>query len=142
MRSRRPRRHRCVGRRVRGGVSRLRRVDRRDPRRRRPHDAMTPAEHQARAERITRSLRKCHVADYEIVIEGAMLASTHWFNLGLHRLGWSAPTHDVVHAEFIAKGERLKLSLLVPDLLAARDTIEAARALFVRGSAPSGEDAA
>jgi hypothetical protein len=103
---------------------------------------MTPAEHQARAERITRSLGKCHVADYEIVIEGAMLASAHWFNLGLHRLGWSAPTHDVVHAEFITKGERLKLSLLVPDLLAARDAIEAARALFVRGSAPGGEDAA
>ena len=52
---------------------------------------MTPQEHRAKAERIERSLAKCGPTDYEMKIEAAMLAGTHWLNLALHRMGVSGP---------------------------------------------------
>ena len=36
-------------------------------------------EHRAKALAIERSLARCTTADYETVIEAAMLAGTHWF---------------------------------------------------------------
>jgi hypothetical protein len=103
---------------------------------------MKPEQHRAKAERITRSLCKCQPSDYEIVIEGAMLAGTHWFNLGLHMLGLSSSGMDAMHAEFLTKGEHLKVSLAAPTMLKALEEIEASRALFVRGDAAGGEQAA
>ena len=103
---------------------------------------MTPEVHRLKAERITRSLAKCTVRDYEIVIEGAMLAGTHWFKLGLHQLGITPVAKDVMHAEFLPKSEHFKVSLCAPEMLAAMEAIEGARELFVRGSAPDGEEAA
>ena len=102
---------------------------------------MTPAAHMIKAERITRSLDKCRPSDHEALIEGAMLAGTHWFNLGLHALGLFAPDRDVMHAEFLTKVERLTVGLAAPAMVEALEEIEGFRALFVRGTAPGGEAA-
>ena len=103
---------------------------------------MMPEQHRQKAERIERSLAKCSAEDFEAVIEGAMLAGTHWLNAALHAIGFTAPDRDVLHAQYLAGNDRLKLSLLRPDLLAAIDAIECARARFVRGDMPGGRDAA
>lgn len=103
---------------------------------------MTPDQHRTKAERITRSLAKCTPADYEAVIEGAMLAGTHWLNLGLHEFGLWPCDRDVMHAEFLTKVERLKVSVVAGPMVEAMEEIEAARALYVRGDAPGGKDAA
>ena len=98
--------------------------------------------HEAKAERIMRSLAKCTAEDYEAVIEGAMLAGTHWFNVALHRFGASAADDDVMHAEYLTGALRLKLSLIEPNLTAALDEIENARPRFVRGDVSGGSEAA
>jgi hypothetical protein len=98
--------------------------------------------HQAKAQRIERSLAKCTLSDYETVIEGAMLAGTHWFNVLLHRRALRDVENDAMHAEFISHGERRKLSLAIPDALRALDEIEALRTTHVRGDMPDGEQAA
>jgi hypothetical protein len=104
--------------------------------------AVTLDLHRAKAERITRSLAKCSPSDYEAVIEGVMLAGTHWFNLGLHAFGLIPPERDVMHAEFLTGAERLKIGLVAPRLVEALEEVEASRALFVRGNAAGGEAAA
>lgn len=103
---------------------------------------MTPQQHQAKAERIERSLAKCSPEQSEIVIEAAMLAGTHWFNVALHRLGYLAPEKDVMHAQYLSGADRLKLSLLYPDMLNALDEIESYRPGFVRGDLAGGAKAA
>ena len=103
---------------------------------------MSPELHQKKAERIVRSLRKCSPSDFEAVIEGAMLAASHWFNFALHAYGFRSPDDDVMHAEFLAKTERLKVSLVARELLESLEEIEASRALYVRGSAAGGEEMA
>ena len=103
---------------------------------------MSPELHRSKAERISQSLQKCTSADYEAVIEGAMLAGTHWFNYALHAYGLRAPAKDVMHAEFLTKAERTKIAVASQELVEALEEIEAARALFVRGSAPGGEEMA
>jgi len=101
---------------------------------------MNPELHRSKAERIARSLEKCTAADYEALIEGAMLAGTHWFNYALHAYGLRAPEQDVMHAEFLTKAERAKLVLVSQELVEALEEIEASRAMFVRGSAAGGEE--
>jgi hypothetical protein len=101
---------------------------------------MNPELHRSKAERIARSLEKCTAADYEALIEGAMLAGTHWFNYALHAYGLRAPEQDVMHAEFLTKAERAKLVLVSQDLVEALEEVEASRAMFVRGSAAGGEE--
>ena len=103
---------------------------------------MTPELHRGKAERIARSLEKCGAADYEAVIEAAMLAGSHWFNFALHAYGLRAPADDVMHAEFLTKAERIKVAVVSRELVEALEEIEAARAMFVRGSAPGGEEMA
>jgi hypothetical protein len=103
---------------------------------------MNPELHRSKAERITRSLEKCTAADYEALIEGAMLAGTHWFNYALHAYGLRAPEQDVMHAEFLTKAERAKLVLVSQELVEALEEVEASRAMFVRGSAAGGEEMA
>ena len=98
--------------------------------------------HEAKADRITRSLAKCTPEDYEAVIEGAMLAGTHWFNVALHRYGVTAADDDVMHAEYLTGAVRLKLSLIAPNLTAALDEIENARPRFVRGDIAGGSGVA
>jgi hypothetical protein len=103
---------------------------------------MTPELHRNKAERISRSLRKCTAADYEAVIEAAMLAGSHWFNYALHAYGLRAPAEDVMHAEFLTKAERTKVAVVSQELVEALEEIEAARAMFVRGGAAGGEEMA
>lgn len=103
---------------------------------------MDIAGHRAKAARIERSMAKCSVADYETVIEGAMLAGTHWFNVLLHAAGLRAPDNDIVHTEFVQLGERRKFALALGDEMRALDLIEALRTAHVRGDMPDGEGAA
>ncbi len=103
---------------------------------------MTPGRHAARAARIERSLRKCSNRDYEAVIEAAMLAGTHWFNVALHRMGLTPDSEDVMHAEYMTQALRLKLSLSARSILDALDAIEAFRPGYVRGDVSGGIAAA
>jgi hypothetical protein len=47
-----------------------------------------------------------------------------------------------MHAEFLAGALRRKLAVLVPEALAALDSIESLRTPHVRGDLPGGEEAA
>ena len=98
--------------------------------------------HRAKAEAIERSLGRLTAADHEAVVEGCMLAGTHWLNLLLHARGLSAPDRDAMHAEFMSVAERRKAMLVVPAALEAMDRIEALRTTHVRGDLPDGEAAA
>ncbi len=99
---------------------------------------MTPEQHQAKGERIERSLKKCTPDQFEVLIEGAMLAGTHWFNMALHRMGFYLPEKDMMHAQYLSSADRLKLSLLQADMLNALDEIESFRPAFVRGDLAGG----
>jgi hypothetical protein len=103
---------------------------------------MKVAAHRAKAESIERSLSRCTPADYETVIEGCMLAGTHWFNIALHDAQLLPPEQDAMHAEFMTVGQRRKVAIVMPAALAALDLIESLRAPYVRGDLAGGEDAA
>ena len=103
---------------------------------------VTPERHQEFAERITRSLEKVTVTDYEAVIEASMLAGTHWFNVALHKMKLSVADNDVLHIEFMVVHERLKAWLMAPRMVEALERIENMRGLHVRGNAEGGEKAA
>ena len=103
---------------------------------------MNEALHRLKAERIERSLAALEPMHYEAVIEGTMLAGTHWFNILLHRHSLAAETADAMHAEFMTQGVRRKLGVLMAPALAALDEIEALRTTHVRGDMPNGPDAA
>lgn len=98
--------------------------------------------HLEKAARVERSLSRITNADYETVIEAAMLAGTHWFNILLHRAHLLPETRDAMHAEFLPLGERRRLAVTMPKMLEALDTIERLRTLHVRGDMPGGEGAA
>ena len=53
--------------------------------------------HRLKAERIERSLAVLTDDDWEMKLEAAMLAGTHWANYTLHRRGVSADNEDIVH---------------------------------------------
>jgi hypothetical protein len=103
---------------------------------------MTPEQHRDKAERITRAMEKLKPGDYEMLIEAAMLAGTHWLNVALHRFGLTQPQDDVMHAEYMTGAMRVKLFLVAPGLAEALDEIEQSRPRFVRGDVPDGEVAA
>ena len=98
--------------------------------------------HADKAARIERSLGKVADADFETVIEAAMLAGTHWFNIILHKAGLRPEDRDAMHSEFLTHGERRRVALVVPEALATMDAIEALRTTHVRGDMPGGETAA
>ena len=103
---------------------------------------MIISSHRAKAERIEASLQKCRAEEYEAVIEGTMLAGSHWFNIALHAFELTADQEDVLHAEYMTGAQRLKLSLIEPALLQALDQIEHARAGYVRGNLRGGIEVA
>jgi electron transfer flavoprotein alpha/beta subunit len=103
---------------------------------------VSPARHAALAQRITASVHRCGPAAYEVAIEGAMLAGSHWMNAALHAAGISGEDHDAMHSEFLTLGERRRIELTLPGLITLLDAIEEMRAPYVRGAAPAGEDAA
>ena len=103
---------------------------------------MTPQEHREKALKIERSLAKCGAGDYEMKIEAAMLAGTHWFNLVLHRMGLAAPDKDVLHTYMLTVNELRRFRAADTGLVDALVEIEDIRPAFVRGNAPGGEQAA
>lgn len=103
---------------------------------------MRMTDHRAKAARIEGSLEKCRSSDYETVVEGCMLAGTHWFNILLHGAGISPEDRDTMHAEFMSAADRRRLRALFPEALEAMDQIEALRTAHVRGDLPGGADAA
>jgi len=100
------------------------------------------AKHRAKAERIEQSLRRLDASSFEAVIEGAMLAGTHWFNLLLHRTAILPEGADAMHAEFLPLSTRRRVRVLLPEPLQALDRIEALRTTHVRGDMPDGTNAA
>ena len=103
---------------------------------------MTPHEHEAAAQRIENSLRKCGPDDHEIVIEAAMLAGSHWLNAHLHRLGATQPAQDVMHTYLLVVNELRRLSVADGQAVAALAAIEDLRPGFVRGAQAGGTEAA
>jgi hypothetical protein len=99
-------------------------------------------EHRATAERIERSLAKCGPADYEMRIEAAMLAGTHWLNAALHHMGVTRAESDVFHTYLLTVNEYRRLSVGDDALIAALAEIEDIRPPFVRGNRAGGEGAA
>ena len=102
---------------------------------------MKPHEHEAAALRIENSLRKCGPDDYEIVIEGAMLAGSHRLNAHLHRLGATQAAQDVMHTYLLVVNEFRRLSVADAQALAALSAIEDLRPAYVRGALAGGKDA-
>lgn len=103
---------------------------------------MNEALHTLKAERIERSLAALEPLHFEAVIEGTMLAGTHWFNILLHRHSLAAEAADAMHAEFMSQGVRRKVGLQMAPALAALDEIEALRTTHVGGDMPNGPNAA
>lgn len=104
---------------------------------------MIPEEHRRLAERIERSARHCtDDTDWEMTIEAAMLAGTHWVNYALHATGLSGPDDDLVHVSMLMVCMRDKYRLAAPELIAALEEIEDLRPLFVRGDVDGGAGAA
>lgn len=103
---------------------------------------MQPEQHRAKAERIEHSLSKCLPTDYEMKIEAAMLAGTHWVNFALHRMGTTEPTVDVLHTYMLTVNERRRYKVADAALVGALVEIEDLRPAYVRGNHPGGEQAA
>jgi hypothetical protein len=98
--------------------------------------------HRAKAERIERSLAKCSRADFETVIEAALLSAGHWFNLALHDMDFYGPDRDVLHLTKLPQEDYLRIQAVQHDLLHAYDELEELRSPYVRGCEPNGEAAA
>ncbi|WP_128638241.1 hypothetical protein [Rhodococcus opacus] len=102
---------------------------------------MTPDRHRQLAEQIGRAAAKCGPADWEVKIEAAMLAGTHWANLVLHRRGVSDEAEDIVHTSMLIVNTLRKYSLAERDLIDALNEIEELRPLHVRGDVDGGLEA-
>jgi hypothetical protein len=98
--------------------------------------------HRDKAERIERSLAKLTDADWEIRIEAAMLAGTHWANYILHQVGASTEQEDLLHASQAIVSILRKYRLAEPAIIDQLEEIEELRPLFVRGDVDGGPQAA
>ncbi len=104
---------------------------------------MTPEGHRTKAERIERSLPNCSPEYYEMVIEGAMLAVSHWINYVFHILRLTPHEKDVMHAYHETVFTHQYFGLVAgPEFLDGLEAIETLRALHVRGNVEGGERAA
>ncbi len=100
---------------------------------------MIPAKHKEKALRIERSLAKCKPQDYEIRIEAAMLAATHWVNGAYHALGVSADSNDILHSYMLTVNEYRRYAAANEQLIGKLAEIEDVRPLYVRGDVAGGE---
>ncbi len=92
--------------------------------------------HRRKAERLGRSLAKCSAEDTELVIDGVMLAVTHWINFAFHTLELTAPDDDIMHCYFVTGFDRQYYGLAAdPVFLDALEEIDDLRPLYVRGNA-------
>ncbi|MEE2061989.1 hypothetical protein [Rhodococcus artemisiae] len=98
--------------------------------------------HRYLAERIERSVEHCGDRDWEMSIEAAMLAGTHWANYALHRHGVTPEAEDIVHTSMLVVNTLRKYSIVEPEMLRALGDIEELRPLFVRGDVDGGPAAA
>ena len=98
--------------------------------------------HHNKAQKIFNAMRHFTVSEYEAIIEGCMLAGTHWFNAALHDFGLREDNEDILHAEYLHNGDRTGINLVAPEMLEALDEIETFRALYVRGNVNDGPQAA
>ncbi len=98
--------------------------------------------HRESAERIAGTMEKLGPEDYEMTIEGAMLAATHWVNYALHESGVTEAGDDVQHTYFLSGNEWQKYGIVADELLRALDEIEKIRPMYVRGDAAGGDAAA
>lgn len=103
---------------------------------------MNAEQHRLKAERIERSLGALGPADWEMKIEAAMLAGTHWANFALHRRGVTSDGEDIVHTTLLVVAMLRKYSIVEGELLRALAEIEELRPLYVRGDVPGGDQAA
>jgi hypothetical protein len=99
-------------------------------------------EHRAKAEAIERTLAKCAEADYEMRIEAAMLAGTHWLNFILHRRGITSPETDVLHTYMLTVNDLRRYRVAEAAAVDALTEIEDLRPAWVRGNLPGGPAAA
>jgi hypothetical protein len=97
--------------------------------------------HRQKAERIEHSLTVCTPSDWEIQIEAAMLAGTHWANYALHRRGVTVDGEDIVHTTMTILAYLRKYQLAEEEILGALAEIEELRPLYVRGDVPGGTEA-
>lgn len=95
-------------------------------------------DHVRKAQRISSSLEKCDVDDYEARIEGAMLAATHWFNAALHAKGIRPAQQDVMHGTKLSVEEHKRCETLLGPLVEALEVIEELRSPYVRGAQKNG----
>lgn len=100
---------------------------------------MIAAKHKEKALRIERSLAKCAPQDYEIRIEGAMLAATHWVNGAYHAMGVSADTNDILHTYMLTVNEYRRYAAANAQLIDRLAEIEDVRPLYVRGDVEGGQ---
>lgn len=103
---------------------------------------MKTENHRLKAEKIEKSLTLLGEADWEMKIEAAMLAGTHWANYALHRRGATSDNEDIVHTSMLIVNMLRKYSLSEGELLDALTGIEELRPLYVRGDLPDGSRAA
>lgn len=103
---------------------------------------MEPSKHRQKAERIERSLGKCEPGDYELRIEGAMLAGTHWLNAALHCLGVNRSEQDVLHTYMLTVNEFRRLGAAHAELVQTLAELEDLRPLHVRGDLAGGREVA
>ncbi|MBK5053089.1 hypothetical protein IQ287_30550 [Burkholderia sp. R-69927] len=103
---------------------------------------MKTGNHRIKAENIETSLRILGEDDWEMKIEAAMLAGTHWANYALHRRGVTSDSEDIVHNSMLVVNMLRKYSLAEGELLGALTEIEELRPLYVRGDLPDGSRAA
>lgn len=103
---------------------------------------MQPEEHRAKATKIERSLAKLGPDDYEMAIEAAMLAGTHWLNCVLHARGVTPPAGDVLHTYMLTVNELRRLRVADAALVDSLTEIEDIRPAFVRGDVAGGPAAA
>jgi len=99
---------------------------------------MKVEKHKEKALRIERSLAKCVASDYEIRIEAAMLAATHWTNLAYHAMRVTPDNVDILHSYMLTINEFRRLSAANERLIALLAEIEDLRPIYVRGDLPGG----
>jgi hypothetical protein len=102
---------------------------------------MQPEAHAAKARKIENLVALLRPSDYEMRIDGCMLAANHYGNLVLHVLGIRAPEDDIIHSEFLLAMDLTRLRVMAPEVLESLEGIEDLRAPYVRGGAPGGEEA-
>lgn len=99
--------------------------------------------HRIKAERIARTLEKCRLSDYEIIIDGAMIAISHWINYAFHSLALTKPDEDIMHCYFVTGFERQFFGLVAgSEFLDALEEVDNFRPLYVRGNISGGENIA